>query len=63
MNIAEINEKLWRERRRRPFIYVALVFERERLRGAVRGFWEEREGELREMQGVGRWGRVVDLRG
>lgn len=50
---------------RRGFGYVAGVFERARVRGAVRGWWVEREGELEEVRrglGGGGWGRVGDLR-
>lgn len=59
-----MNHILWVERNR-PFSYVALIFERARLREALRGFWGEREEELvelREQQGMGRWDRVTDLR-
>ena len=62
-NIAEIGQRLWSERIR-PFNYIALIFERARLRGGLRGFWERREEELvelRGMQGLGRWGQVADL--
>ena len=55
MHIAEVDRCLWAERRR-GVVYVALVFERARLRDALRGFWEEREEELvelREMQEFG----------
>lgn len=51
--------------RNHPFNYVALIFERVRLRETLKGFWEEREEELmelREMQGMARWDRVTDLR-
>lgn len=64
-NIAEINHGLWVERNR-PFTYVALIFERARLREALKGFQEEMEEELvelRETHGMGRWDRVADLRG
>lgn len=63
-HIADIGQRLWRERNR-AFNYVALVFERARLREALRGFGERREGELvelRGMRGLGRWDRVADLR-
>ncbi|KAF6222537.1 hypothetical protein HO173_013370 [Letharia columbiana] len=64
-NIAEINHGLWVERNR-PFIYVASIFERARLREALKGFREAMEEELvelRETHGMGRWDRVADLRG
>lgn len=64
-NIAEINHGLWVDRNR-PFTYVALIFERARLREALKGFQEEMEEELvelRETHGMGRWDRVADLRG
>ncbi len=63
-NIKEINDVLWMERKH-PFVFVALIFERARLREALKGFWKETEeelGELREMRGRGRWDRVADLR-
>lgn len=50
---------------RHPFNYVALIFERARLREALKAFWEEREEELEELRerlGMGRWDRVADLR-
>ena len=62
--IAEINQGLCVERNH-PFNYVALIFERVRLRETLKGFWEEREEELvelREMQGMAPWNRVDDLR-
>ena len=64
INIAEISHGLWMERNR-PFNFVALIFERARLREARKGFWEETEEELvelRGMRGMGRWDRVADLR-
>lgn len=63
-DIAEINQGLWIEMRH-PFNYVALIFERARLREALKVFWEEREEELEELRerlGMGRWDRVADLR-
>ncbi|KAM0806260.1 hypothetical protein BDR22DRAFT_12069 [Usnea florida] len=45
----------------RGFGYVACVFERARVREAVRGWWGEREGELEELR-RGHGGRVRDLR-
>lgn len=62
--ISETNHGLCMERNH-PFNYVALIFERVRLRETLKGFWEEREEELmelREMQGMARWDRVTDLR-
>ena len=63
-NIAEINQILWMERKH-PFKFVALIFERARLREALKRFLNETEeelDELREMRGRGRWDRVADLR-
>lgn len=63
-NIAEIDHDLWMERSRH-FNYVALIFERARLREAQRGFWEAREEELvnmKEIVGLGCWDRVADLK-
>ena len=63
-HIAAIDAGLWAERKR-PFNYVALIFERARLRLAVGRFWEEREEELaglRGMHGRFRWDRVAVLR-
>ena len=63
-NIEEINHRLWAERNV-PFTYVALIFERARLREALEGLWEEKQEELmdlREMQGIGRWYQVDHLR-
>lgn len=63
-HIAEISRSVWVERNH-PFIYVTLVFERARLREALKGFREETGeelAELRRMQGKGRWDRVADLR-
>ena len=62
--IAEINRDLWAERTH-PFNYIAFIFERERLREALRGFCEQRKEELvelRGMQGMCLWNRVADLR-
>lgn len=64
INIAEISQGLWMERKR-PFTFVALIFERARLREALKGFrveTEEELGELRGMRGMGRWDRVAHLR-
>ena len=63
-NIEEINHRLWAERNL-PFTYVALIFERARLREALEGLCEDKEEELtglREMQGIGRWYQVDHLR-
>lgn len=63
-SIADISLKLWGERIR-PFNYIAFIFERERLREALRGFCEQRKEELvelREMQGMCLWNRVAVLR-
>ena len=63
-SIEEIKHGLWVERYR-SFNYVALVFERARLRLALETFWEEMEGELvelREMHGGYLGGRVAELR-
>ena len=63
-NIEEINHRSWGERNF-PFTYVALIFERARLREALEGLWEDKEEELmelREMQGTGRWYQVDHLR-
>ena len=63
-NIKEITHRLWAERNL-PFTYVALIFERTRLREALKGLWEDKEEELmelREMQGIGRWYQVDHLR-
>lgn len=54
-NIEELNHGFWLERQC-PFNYIALIFERARLRDALKAFWEVKEGELeelREMQGIG----------
>lgn len=63
-NIKEINHRLWAERDF-PFTYVALIFERARLREALETLWEDNEEELLElgeMQGIGRWYQVDHLR-
>lgn len=63
-NIEEINHRL-RVERKSPFTYVAFIFERARLREALKGLWEDKEEELldlREMQGIGRWYQVDHLR-
>ena len=63
-NIEEINHRL-RAEKNYPFTYVALIFERARLREALKDLWEDKEEELmelREMQGIGRWYQVDHLR-
>lgn len=62
--IAETNRDVWAERTH-PFNYIASVFERERLREALRRFCEQIQEELmelREMHGICVWSRVADLR-
>lgn len=48
-DISSINDSLWQERRH-PFNYIALIFERARLREALKGVWEEMEEEVRELR-------------
>lgn len=54
-NIEELSHGFWLERKC-PFNYIALIFERAKLRDALKVFWEVKEeelGELREMQRIG----------
>lgn len=57
-SIEELSHRFWLGRKC-PFDYVALIFERARLREALKGLWEVKEeelGELRDMQGIGALG-------